>query len=287
MAITPSKASTGKSVATNLFAERFGDRQNDKLPATLIAFASHLQALVRELRPSREEWRAFIALLRDIGDYSDERRDEWMLMSDLFGISALVEELNDRRPVAATPNTSRGPFYRSDTPERPLGANISLDGKGEPLSVSGRVLDLDGQPVCGARVTTWQANSQGFYENQQPDHQPEFNLRGRFITDDAGRFHYKTVMPAGYPVPLDGPAGSLLKRAGFPPRRPAHVQFHIAAEGFETITTHIFDADDPALDADPLFAVKPELIKRFRTGSGQCELDCTFVMVRMRQEGPR
>ncbi len=287
MAIMDSKASTGKSVASDLFAERFGDRRTDKLPATLISFASHLHALVIELRPSRDEWRAFLNLLIDIGDYSDTRRDEWMLISDLFGISALVEELNHRRPPDATPNTPRGPFYRDDTPERPLGANISLDGKGEPLGVSGRVLDLDGQPVPGARVTTWQANSQGCYENQQPDHQPEFNLRGRFTTDEAGRFHYKTVIPAGYPVPLDGPAGALLKRAGFPPRRPAHLQFHIAAEGFETITTHIFDADDPALGSDPLFAVKPELIKRFRTGSGQCELDCTFVMVRMRQEGLR
>ncbi len=287
MAIRPSKASTGKLIPSGLFAERFGDRQDDKLPATLIAFACHLQALVRELRPSRDEWRAFLDLLIDIGDYSDARRNEWMLISDLFGISALVEELNHRRPPAATPNTPRGPFYRDDTPELPLGANISLDGKGEPLSVSGRVLDLDGQPISGARVTAWQANSEGFYENQQPDHQPEFNLRGRFTTDEAGGFHYRTVMPAGYPVPLDGPAGALLKRAGFPPRRPAHLQFQIAAEGFETITTHIFDADDPALGSDPLFAVKPELIKRFRTGSKHCELDCTFVMVRTRQEGLR
>lgn len=287
MAIAPSKASTGKLVASNLFAERFGDRQDDKLPATLIAFASHLQALVCELRPSRDEWRAFLDLLIDIGDYSDTRRNEWMLISDLFGISALVEELNDRRPPAATPNTARGPFYRDDTPERVLGANISLDGKGEPLSVSGRLVDLDGDPISGACVTTWQANSEGFYENQQPDHQPEFNLRGRFTTDAEGRFHYRTIMPAGYPVPLDGPAGALLKRAGFPPRRPAHLQFHIAADGFETITTHIFDADDPALGSDPLFAVKPQLIKRFRTGAQRCELDCTFVMVRMRQEGLR
>lgn len=287
MTLARNRAGAGAAITPDVFADRFGDRQSDKLPATLIAFASHLQALVVELRPSRDEWRAFLNLLIDIGDYSDARRDEWMLISDLFGISALVEQLNDRRPPAATPNTARGPFYREDTPERPLGETISLDGKGVPLSVSGRVLDLDGRPVPGARVTTWQANSEGFYENQQPDHQPEFNLRGRFTTDAEGRFHYRTVMPAGYPVPLDGPAGALLKRAGFPPRRPAHLQFHIAAEGFETITTHIFDADDPALGSDPLFAVKPELIKRFRTGSKRCELDCTFVMVRTRQEGLR
>lgn len=285
MAKARNRAGTAAVITPDVFAERFGGRRNDMLPSTLIAFATHLQALVRDLRPSREEWRAFLDLLIDMGDYSDARRNEWMLMSDLFGISALVEELNQHRPPAATPNTARGPFYRDDTPERQAGADICLDGKGEPLSVSGRVLDLDGQPVSGARVTTWQANAEGFHENQQPDHQPEFNLRGRFTTDEAGRFHYRTIMPAGYPVPLDGPAGALLRRAGLPARRPAHLQFHIAAEGFETITTHLFDADDTALGADPLFAVRPELVRRFRTDSGQCELDCTFVMVRERQEG--
>jgi hydroxyquinol 1,2-dioxygenase len=281
------KAGAGDAITPDIFAERFGNRRGEPLQATMIAFASHLQALVRELRPTRDEWRGFISLLKDIGDYSDERRDEWMLMSDLFGISALVEELNDRRPAVATPNTARGPFYRADTPARALGADISLDGKGEPLWVIGRVTDLDGKAIAGAVVTTWQANAEGFYENQQPDHQPEFNLRGRFTTDDDGRFHYRTVMPSGYPVPLDGPAGALLKRAGFPPRRPAHLQFHIAADGFDTITTHIFDADDPALAADPLFAVKPELVRRFRSASGRCELDYPFVMARTRQEAQR
>ena len=287
MNVARNSAGTGAVVTPDMFAERFGDRQGEKLPATLITFASHLQALVRELRPTRSEWRAFLTLLRDIGDYSDTRRDEWMLISDLFGISTLIEEINDRRPMAATPNTARGPFYRADTPERALGANICLDAKGEPLTVSGRVVDLDGQPVMGAHVTTWQANGEGVYENQQPDRQPEFNLRGRFTTDEAGRFYYRTVMPSGYPVPLEGPAGELLARAGFPPRRPAHLQFLIAADGFETVTTHVFDAEDPALAADPLFAVRPQLVKPFRRGASGRELDLSFVLVRTRQEAER
>ncbi|MGR6429747.1 dioxygenase family protein [Rhizobium sp. PAMB 3174] len=287
MVTARNKAGAGMSITPDIFAERFGDRRSEKLPATLIAFAFHLQALVREIRPSRAEWRAFLSLLRDIGDYSDTRRDEWVLISDLFGISALVEEINDRRPAAAIPNTARGPFYRADTPDRPLGANICLDGKGEPLSVSGKVVDLDGLPIAGARVTTWQANGEGFYENQQPDRQPEFNLRGRFTTEATGCFHYRTVMPSGYPVPLVGPAGELLARAGFPPQRPAHLQFLIAAEGFETITTHIFDAEDPALVSDPLFAVRPQLVKSFRRTPAGRELEVSFVMVRERQEALR
>jgi len=263
---------------------RFGSRGDDTLPSSIVAFATHLHALVRDLRPSRDEWRGFLSLLKDIGDYSHDRRDEWMLVSDLLGVSALIEDINSCRPAGATPNTPRGPFYRADTQLLPLGSDICLDGKGEPLQVSGRVVDLSGAPIAGADVTTWQANGQGFYENQQPDDQPEFNLRGRFLSDEAGRFHYRTVMPSGYPVPLDGPAGELLKRAGLPPRRPAHLQFQIAAVGFETITTHLFDADDPHLAADPLFAVKPELVKPFRRDTGQCALDCTFVMVRTPEE---
>lgn len=277
----------------NAFAERFGGRQGEPLPAALIAIAARLHALVLELRPSREDWRAAISLLRDIGHYSDERRDEWLLLSDLFGVTALVEEINGRRPKAATPNTMRGPFFRADAPARPLGANISLDGKGEPLTVGGRVADLDGEPVAGAKILTWQANAEGFYENQQPDLQPEFNLRGLFTADEAGRFHYRTVMPAGYPVPLDGPGGQLLKKAGFPPRRPAHLHFVVTAPGFETITTHVYDKDDPHLSSDPLFGVKPDLIKPFRAADSRGgskngrALDVTFVMARARQEAGR
>ncbi|MCD2172513.1 dioxygenase family protein [Rhizobium sp. C4] len=278
-------AASGRAISSlDRLDSRFGDRAGEALPSTLIAFAAHLHALVRELQPSREEWRGFIALLKDIGEYSHDRRDEWMLISDLLGISALVEEMNACRPAGATPNTPRGPFFRADAPMLPLGSDICLDGKGEPLTVRGRVLDLHGKPVAGAEIITWQANAQGFYENQQPDDQPEFNLRGRFVTDEAGHFQYRTIMPSGYPVPLDGPAGELMKRAGLPSRRPAHLQFHVSADGFETITTHIFDADDPHLANDPLFAVKPELVKSFTHGEGQCELDCTFVMVRTLEE---
>ena len=280
----PFDASGASAPLADQLAGRFGPRRDEALPHAISSFAIHLHALVRELKPSRDEWRGLLSLLKDIGEYSHDRRDEWMLASDLLGISALVEDINSQRPPGATPNTPRGPFYRADAPLLPLGSDICLDGKGVPLLVSGQVVDLHGVPVAGADVTTWQANAQGFYENQQPDDQPEFNLRGRFVTDDAGHFHYRTIMPSGYPVPLDGPAGELLKRAGLPPRRPAHLQFQIAAAGFETITTHLFDADDPHLSTDPLFAVKPELVKPFRSRDGRHALDCRFVMVRIPEE---
>ena len=278
----------GEASSSEIFARRLRNPTNAQLPAVLAAAVTHLHQLIRDLQPSQADWRRVIAFLTEVGHASDERRQEWVLLSDLLGASALVEDINSRRPKGATPNTVRGPFYRADAPERSLGADISLDGVGERLNVSGRVVDLDGQPVAGAAVATWQANSQGLYENQQPDLQPEFNLRGVFRTDDDGRFHYRSVRPAGYGVPDDGPVGRLLREAGYPLRRPAHVHFMISAPGFEPVVTHVYDRDDPHLGEDAIFGVKPQLLADFRRGQGSApcwQLDFTFVMVRARQKG--
>jgi protocatechuate 3,4-dioxygenase beta subunit len=264
--------------SADLFAQRLAPTKDRPLPQILTAGVRHLHALIREFRPTPQEWLDLIAFLTDVGHASDERRQEWVLLSDLLGASALVEEINSRRPKGATPNTVRGPFYRPDAPHCPLGASISLDGLGEPLEVGGRVADLDGQPIADAVLETWQANAEGYYENQQPDRQPEFNLRGIFKTDKDGRFHYRTIKPSGYGVPDDGPAGMLLKQAGYPLRRPAHLHFLVKATGFETITTHLYDRRDPHLNEDAIFGVKPELVADF---GGSC-VEFTFIMARAR-----
>ncbi len=274
-----SAENSAELVARRLSAGRAGPLSN-----VLVAVAGHLHEVVKETRPSVADWRKVIAFLTDVGHASDEKRQEWVLLSDLLGITALVEEINSQRPKGATPNTARGPFYRPDAPRLPLGASISLDGIGEPLEVRGVVRDLDGHPIAGAKVEAWQANGEGHFENQQPDLQPEFNLRGIFTTDKSGGFHYRTVKPAGYSVPADGPVGQLLSRVGYPLRRPAHLQFMISAEGFETITTHVFDRHDPHLEMDAIFGVRDELVGDFRqAGAGGWSLDFTFVMVRGRK----
>ncbi|RFB75604.1 dioxygenase family protein [Methylovirgula sp. 4M-Z18] len=255
------------------------------LPDLLARVVTSLHALVRETRPTRAEWCDVIAFLTDVGQASDELRQEWVLLSDLLGVTALVEEINSQHSRGVTPNTARGAFYRADAPWLPLGANLSLDGVGEPLSVRVRIHDLDGRPVSGATVATWQANGQGFYENQFPDLQPDRNLRGIFSADQAGQVHYLTVKPAGYAVPNDGPVGQLLGRIGYVPRRPAHLHFIVAADGFETITTQIFDGADPLLAEDALFNAKPDLAGDFRKevaqdGRVRWSLDFTFVMAR-------
>lgn len=273
--------------APEIVAARLKAGHDERLSESITAIVKHLHALVVELRPTRDELRAVISFLTDVGHACDDRRQEWVLLFDLLGVSALAEEINTVRPAKATRNTVRGPFYRPDAPHLPLGASISLDGKGEPLTVRGKVLDLDGEPVANATVETWQANADGLFENQQPDLQPEFNLRGVFTTNDDGEFWYQSVMPNGYSVPCDGPAGQLLKQLGYPLHRPAHIHFQISAAGFQTITTQVFDGKDPLLAEDALLSVRPELIGEFAvtsSGDPERELEFTFVMARARRQ---
>lgn len=279
-----SEANSAEIVAQRLLKAKAGP-----LPRFLATVVDHLHQIVRETRPTAADWRQAIAFLTEIGHASDDKRQEWVLLSDLLGVTALVEEINSRRPNGATPNTGRGPFYRADAPRLALGADISLDGVGKPLTVTGRVTDLDGLPIAGATVETWQANAQGFYENQQPDLQPENNLRGVFTTDKEGRFHYRTVKPAGYGVPDDGPVGQMLGQLNYPLSRPAHIHFLIRADGFETLTTQVFECGDPRLAEDALFGVKPELIGDFKQAAGKrgyWSLDFNFVLA-MARKGSR
>ncbi len=205
-----------EATSSEAFAERFSADRDARLVELLAAAVTHAHDLIKQFRPTQDEWRRFIAFLTEVGHASDERRQEWVLLSDLIGASALIEDINSRRPKGATPNTIRGPFFRADAPARASASSISLDGIGEPLMVSVRVQDLDGLPVAGAEVVTWQANAEGFYENQQPDLQPEHNLRGLFRTDVEGCFSYRSIVPSGYGVPADGPVGRLLSAAGYP-----------------------------------------------------------------------
>lgn len=274
------------------YSDMFADGLAARLPANAAAarlgsVVRALHAAVADLQPTVAELRSVIEFLTEVGQASDHRRQEMALLSDVLGLTSAVEAINARRPAGATPNAPRGPFYRPDAPHLALGASISIDGIGERLNVSGAVKDLDGNPVAGAVVETWQANAQGIYENQLPDAQPEFNLRGVFIADEDGRFRYATVKPAGYDVPGDGPAGRLLQSFGVPLRRPAHLHFQVSSPGFETLTTQIFDQADGALSRDPVFAVRPELLgavkqAKAKGGGREWSLEVAVVLVRAR-----
>jgi len=269
---------------------RFSTVLATRLANAVITIARHLHLVTAELRPSTEELHHVIDFLTDVGHHTDHKRQEWVLLADVLGVSALVEGLNNPRPQGATPNTVAGPFYRADAPELSLGADLSRDGKGERLHVSGQISNTLGHALPGAVIEVWHANAVGLYENQQPHRQPEFNLRGRFRADAKGQFSFLSVKPGGYFLPLDGPVGRLMQALDCPLERPAHIHFRVAAPAHETLTTHVFDRADAAIGRDAIFGVKPELLADFRairTPSGAQEhlLDLKLVLCPSGQPG--
>jgi catechol 1,2-dioxygenase len=253
-----------EDTATEIVLGRLDEGVNPRLRQVLGSIITHLHAVIREVEPSQDEWMAAIQFLTETGQMCDDKRQEFILLSDTLGVSMLVDAINNRKSAGATESTVLGPFHVEGAPERQLGDNISDDGQGVPCFVSGRVTTTDGRPIMGALLDIWQANDKGFYDVQQPGVQPEMNLRGRFTADADGRFWFQTVKPTYYPVPDDGPAGKLLRAQGRHPYRPAHIHFIITAPGYQPVTTHIFAAGDPYLASDAVFGVKDSLVVDFQ-----------------------
>ncbi|WP_329600136.1 6-chlorohydroxyquinol-1,2-dioxygenase [Streptomyces pseudovenezuelae] len=247
--------------ATEAVLASFRDTKDERLRQVLQSLTRHLHAFVRDIEPTIEEWGAAIGFLTAVGQKCDDTRQEFVLLSDVLGASMLVETLNGAKD--GTESTVRGPFHMTASPRRDLGDSIDLLGTGRPCVVSGRVLTPDGTPLPGAELDVWQCNEKGFYDVQQPDVQPPGNGRGRFRTDDEGRYWFCTVVPSHYPIPTDGPVGALLKATVRHPYRPAHIHFIVSAEGQRPVTTHVFVADSPYIGSDAVFAVKSGLITDF------------------------
>ena len=225
------------------------------------ALVRHLHAFVREIEPTQEEWAAAIEFLTRTGQMCSDTRQEFILLSDTLGVSMLVDAINHRFPGNATETTVLGPFYVEDAPEHALGDDISGGMAGEPLLVEGRVSRIDGTPIAGAVVDSWHTDSEGFYDVQRSAGLAALAGRGRFRTNKEGCFWFRSVVPASYPIPADGPVGDMLKAQGRHPFRPAHVHFMVAHPGCETLITHIFIAGDRYLDSDAVFGVKDSLIR--------------------------
>ena len=238
--------------------------KNERLKQVLATITRKLREAVKEIEPTQEEWMTAILFLTKTGHMSDDWRQEFILLSDVLGLSMLVDAINNRKPSGASESTVLGPFHVADAPELPMGANTCLDQKGEPLFVHGRILDTEGKPIAGAKIDVWQANDEGFYDVQQKGIQPDFNLRGVFRTGADGRYWFRGVKPRYYPIPDDGPVGKLLDSLGRHPNRPAHLHYIIEADGFDALTAHIFDPDDPYIDSDAVFGVKKSLLAEFR-----------------------
>jgi hydroxyquinol 1,2-dioxygenase len=251
------------SELTDAVIASFARTQDPRLRELLDSLVRHLHAFVRETEPTIAEWEYAIGFLTRTGHKSDDERQEFILLSDVLGISMLVETINNRKTGDATESTVLGPFHVVQSPPRSLGDSIDFVGTGRPCVVRGHVRDTAGDPVPGATLDVWQANDQGFYDVQQPDSQPRANGRGLFTADADGAFWFRTIVPSHYPIPVDGPVGDLLTATGRHPYRPAHIHFIVSASGHRTLTTHIFVAGSEYIDSDAVFAVKQSLIADF------------------------
>lgn len=233
--------------------------ENPRLKEVVGSLVRHLHGFIREAAPTEAEWNAGMRFLAEAGWMCDDRRQEFNLLSDILGATMMVDYVNHRAPDDASESSVLGPFYREGAEVMAAGASISKDHVGEPVIVSGQISDLAREPIVGAVLDVWQTSPLGLYENQDSN-QPEMNLRGKFLTDERGRYHFRTVKPSSYPIPHDGPAGRLLRSLGRHPYRPAHIHFIISAEGYTPLTTQLFVSGDEYLDSDAVFGVKDVLI---------------------------
>ena len=252
-----------EETAADAVIESFAPATNPRLREILTSLVGHLHAFAREVELTIPEWETAINFLTRTGQMCTDERQEFILLSDVLGLSMLVETISNRKFGVATESTVLGPFHVVESPVRELGDNIDLVGTGPKCVVTGRVVSVDGSPLPGATLDVWQANDQGFYDVQQPDVQPRTNGRGLFTADEKGEFWFRTIVPSHYPIPTDGPVGELLIATGRHAYRPAHIHSIVTAPGHRDLTTHIFVAGSKYIESDTVFAVKKSLVVDF------------------------
>lgn len=247
---------------TDAVIEQFAGCGDERLKQVLNSLVTHLHAFIREVEPSEQEWTQAIDFLTRTGQMCDDKRQEFILLSDTLGVTMLVDAINHHtsNPMVSE-STVLGPFYVADPPQAAQGASIDWNVEGEPFYVEGRVHDERGEPLANVVVDVWQSDSEGFYDVQKE--LENASLRARFTTDDQGRYAFWTVTPSPYPIPTDGPVGRMLEVTGRHPYRPAHVHFMLMAEGYKTLVTQVFAEDDPYLDSDAVFGVKDSLVREY------------------------
>lgn len=225
----------------------------------LTALVKHLHDFAREVRLTEAEWTTGIGFLTQVGHITDDRRQEFILLSDTLGLSTLVAAQNNAKPEGCTEATVFGPFFVAGAPDVRNGDDIANGACGEPCFVSGTIKGIDGEAIAGADIAVWQSDAEGFYDvqrNELDHHQARGNLRSL----DDGRYAFRSILAAPYPIPHDGPVGRMLESLGRHPWRPAHLHFMIKAAGYETLITHIFRSGGPYLDSDAVFGVRSSLI---------------------------
>ena len=246
---------------TDVVLDRWQQIPEERLRQIMQAAIKHLHAFVREVEPTGAEWFTAIDWLTRTGKMCTEKRQEFILASDVLGVSMLVDAINHRVPTGATPSTVEGPFHVADAPERASGENMTEGAPGEPLYITGTVRGLEGKPLAGAVLDIWQTDGEGLYEAQREVTGPW--MRGLYRTGADGKYVIRTVAPIGYTIPMDGTVGELMKRTDISHMRPAHVHFQVTAPGYAGVVTHLFRDGDPYIETDVVYGVKKELIVDF------------------------
>jgi hydroxyquinol 1,2-dioxygenase len=247
---------------TELAVERWATAKDPRLAELMTAFVRHLHDFAREVRLTEAEWMAAMQWLTATGQISNEKREEFILASDVLGLSMLVVQMNHRLDPQATPATVLGPFHIDGSPEFDYAGDMSDGLPGTPLYLHGTVRDLAGNPIAGGVLDVWQADNDGAYEVQIPD-VDEARLRAKYTTREDGSYCIRTIAPLGYTIPMDGPVGDLIGRTEISHFRPAHIHFLINVPGYEPLITHLFREGSQYLDSDVVFGTKQELVVRF------------------------
>lgn len=256
---------------TDVVLASFDGTDDARLAQIMDSLIKHMHGFLREARPTEAEYEAGLRWIVSLGHNTNVANNEVILAADVLGASTLIDIMNNDGGHGETMSALLGPFYRGGAPDYEMGANIAhSEADFPPLLFSGQVIELDGTPIAGASVDVWQASPAGLYENQD-GRQDDMNLRGKFITDAKGRYAFRSVKPAGYTVPTDGPVGDLLRAQDRYAFRPAHVHFIISAPGHKTLITQVFSDSDEALASDVVFGAKQSIVGDFVQHSGPTE----------------
>jgi hydroxyquinol 1,2-dioxygenase len=263
---------------TEAVIARFSETPNPRLKQIMASLVRHLHAFARDVKLTEEEWFKGIEFLTRTGHITNDKRQEFILLSDVLGLSMLTVAMNNEKPRGCTESTVFGPFHVEGAPRYELGADISNGAKGTPCLVRGTVRGLSGEPIAAATLDVWQSDEKGLYDVQ---HEGLEHAQGRGIlkSDDKGRFDFRSIVAVPYPIPYDGPVGAMLTATRRHPWRPAHLHFMIQAEGYETLITHVFRSDSEYLDSDAVFGVRESLVCDWKQqADGTYLLEYDFVL---------
>ena len=274
----PTMLNLNQDTITQAVLARLATTPDPRLKEIMTSLVQHLHAFAREVKLTEGEWLLGIEFLTATGQMCDDKRQEFILLSDTLGLSMLTVAMNNDKPLGCTESTVFGPFFLDDAPRYALGGDVANGAVGQPCSVRGSVKSLDGTPVPNALINVWQADADGNYDVQYA-HLAHPQARGTLNADAQGHFHFKTILAEAYPIPSDGPVGSMLRATNNHPWRPAHLHFMIQAEGYEQLITHVFRNHDPYLDSDVVFGVRSSLIADWvKLEDGSYSLEFDFVL---------